>query len=94
MRSGSDGPFVRALDNALASFSVERQAYYSGTLVGNHVNRCLKVHTCTHNLNTRNYLIVSNNSHQENNITTLCASVTINGPSALSFSSITSTTDS
>ena len=39
----SDGPFVKALDTALSSFNVERQAYYSGTFVGNHVHRCLKV---------------------------------------------------
>lgn len=39
----SDGPFVKALDKALASFNVERQAYYSGTFVGNHVHRCLMV---------------------------------------------------
>ncbi len=39
-----DGPFVRCLDTALATFNVERQAYYSGTFVGNHrVNRTLKV---------------------------------------------------
>ncbi len=39
----SEGPFVKALDAALASFNVERQAYYSGTFVGNHVHQCLKV---------------------------------------------------
>ena len=39
----SDGPFVRALDTALASFNVEQQAYYSGTFVGNHVHKCLQV---------------------------------------------------
>ena len=38
-----DGPFVKALDSALASFNVERQAYYSGTFIGNHVHRCLQV---------------------------------------------------
>ena len=41
----SDGPFVRAIDQALASFHVQRQAYYSGTFVGNHVHSCLKVFT-------------------------------------------------
>ena len=41
----SDGPFVRAIDQALASFHVQRQAYYSGTFVGNHVHSCLKVLT-------------------------------------------------
>ena len=38
-----DGPFVRGLDAALKSFNVQRQAYYSGTFVGNHVYRALKV---------------------------------------------------
>ena len=49
MRKGfnkEDGPFVRALDRALSSFNVERQAYYSGTFVGNHVHRTLKVYRC------------------------------------------------
>jgi len=36
-----DGPFVRGLDTALKSFNVERQAYYSGSFVGNHVHRTL-----------------------------------------------------
>ena len=70
--SRSDGPFVCALDKALASFNVERQAYYSGTFVGNHVHRCLKVQ-CIHINLTLNYL---NNAHQEKNIDTICASVT------------------
>ena len=43
-----DGPFVRELDRALSSFNVQRQAYYSGTFVGNHVHRCLKVHVRIH----------------------------------------------
>ncbi len=34
-----DGPFVKELDTALASFNVRRQAYYSGTFVGNHAHR-------------------------------------------------------
>ena len=38
-----EGPFVKGLDRALASFNVQRQAYYSGTFVGNHVHRTLKV---------------------------------------------------
>ena len=41
--SRKDGPFIRNLDAALASFNVHRQAYYSGTFVGNHVHRALKV---------------------------------------------------
>jgi hypothetical protein len=39
-----DGPFVRALDSALESFNVSRQAYYGGTFIGNHVHRCLEVY--------------------------------------------------
>ena len=38
-----DGPFVRALDETLASMNVHREAYYGGTFVGNHAHRCLKV---------------------------------------------------
>jgi glutamine amidotransferase-like uncharacterized protein len=38
----TEGPFVRCLDASLATFNVERQAYYSGTFVGNHVHRALK----------------------------------------------------
>ena len=32
-----EGPFVRSLDKALASFHVERQAYHGGSLIGNRV---------------------------------------------------------
>ena len=39
----SDGPFVKCLDSTLSSFHVQRQAYYGGTFVGNHVHSCLKV---------------------------------------------------
>lgn len=42
-----DGPFVKNLDKTLATFHVCRQAYYSGTFVGNHAHTTLKV--CTHN---------------------------------------------
>ena len=38
-----EGPFIMALDNTLQSFNVERQAYYGGTFMGNHVHRTLKV---------------------------------------------------
>lgn len=38
-----DGPFIRNLDSVLASFNVQRQAYYSGAFVGNHVHQALKV---------------------------------------------------
>jgi len=39
----NEGPFVQALDTALASFNVYRQALYSGTFIGNHVHRAPKV---------------------------------------------------
>lgn len=42
--SRKDGPFVRCLDAALATFHVHRQAYYSGSFVGNHIHRALKVY--------------------------------------------------
>jgi hypothetical protein len=38
-----EGPFIIGLDRALKSFNVQREAYYGGTFVGNHVHRCLKV---------------------------------------------------
>ena len=38
-----DGPFIRALDDTLASINVHREAYYGGTFTGNHAHRCLKV---------------------------------------------------
>ena len=41
-----EGPFNKGLDEALQSFHVQREAYYGGTFVGNHVHKCLKVYTC------------------------------------------------
>ena len=38
-----DGPFIRALDQALSSMHVHREAYYGGTFTGNHAHKCLKV---------------------------------------------------
>ena len=38
-----DGFFVKSLDDALASFNVERQAYHGGSFIGNHIHRALKV---------------------------------------------------
>ena len=45
-----EGPFVKALDTAIKSFNVQRQAYYSGTFVGNHVHQTLKVPNCANGL--------------------------------------------
>ena len=39
----ADGPCVQGLEKALSEMGVERQAYYSGTFVGNHVHKCCKV---------------------------------------------------
>ena len=66
--SRKDGPFIRNLDATLATFNVHRQAYYSGTFVGNHVHRTLKVSTKV--LNNKFH-----NTHQEVNVKTLCESV-------------------
>ena len=38
-----DGPFCRALDEALAEFKVQCKAYYGGTFTGNHAHKCLQV---------------------------------------------------
>ena len=38
-----DGPFVRAIEAALNKIGVKRQAYYSGSFVGNHVHTALRV---------------------------------------------------
>lgn len=54
-----EGPFVKGLEDALASFHVQRQAYYSGTFVGNHVHRTLKVHVHVHFKNSHTYKYIS-----------------------------------
>ena len=38
-----DGPFVKSLDVALQNIGVERQQYFGGTFVGNHIHKTLKV---------------------------------------------------
>ena len=38
-----DGPFVRGLEKAMSTFHVQRQAYYSGSFIGNHVHQTLQV---------------------------------------------------
>eukprot|EP00731_Ephydatia_muelleri_P000541 Em0001g541a len=37
-----EGPFVKILDNALQSFGVQRQQYFSGAFIGNHVHTALQ----------------------------------------------------
>lgn len=41
--AAKDGPFMQALEEALQSCGVERQAYHGGSFVGNHVHKCLRV---------------------------------------------------
>lgn len=38
-----DGIFVKSLDQALAKFHVQRQAYHGGSFIGNHIQKTLKV---------------------------------------------------
>eukprot|EP00731_Ephydatia_muelleri_P022157 Em0014g748a len=38
-----DGPFVKGLDEALQSFKVQRQQYFGGVFVGNHIHKTLQV---------------------------------------------------
>lgn len=67
-----DGPFVQSLDSTLASFNVQRQAYYSGTFVGNHVHRTLKVNNKKWESKLKCHVIVF---EQEANTKTLCRSI-------------------
>ena len=39
------GVFVKALDQALSSFSVGHQAYHGGSFIGNHIHKALKVNS-------------------------------------------------
>ena len=38
-----DGRFFKQLDVALQSFNVERQSYFGGAFIGNHVHKALQV---------------------------------------------------
>lgn len=66
-----DGPFVKVLDSSIQTFRVHRQAYYSGTFVGNHVHRSLKA-DIQHNTSRLMNVIFTLQAH---NITKLCQSV-------------------
>lgn len=59
------------LDKTLRSFQVYRQAYYSGTFVGNHVHKSLKVSADLSIF----WLLLWIPPSQETNITTLCQSI-------------------
>ena len=41
--SEKEGSFVKTLDNSLQSFGVQRQQYFGGAFIGNHVHKALKV---------------------------------------------------
>lgn len=69
-----DGPFCRALDNALASFKVCREAYYGGTFTGNHAHKCLKVGNNIYCMLPTTCKMLVNT--QEVNINILCLSIT------------------
>ena len=39
----TEGPFVKRLDSALQEIRVQRQQYFGGAFIGNHVHKALKV---------------------------------------------------
>ena len=51
--NAEDGPCAQALHQALEDIGVQRQPYYSGTFVGNHVHKCLQVQ-CSKNIHKNN----------------------------------------
>ena len=56
--SEKEGPFVKAIGKSLAalqSFGVQRQQYFGGAFIGNHVHKALKVNCAMH--------VPINNSH-------------------------------
>ena len=73
LTKGSEGPFVNGLEHALSYFHVQRQAYYSGNFVGNHVHGALQVHLnlLTPLMNKFSYTVQPSNTH------TLCSSVVV-----------------
>ena len=38
-----EGPFVKRLDSALQEIGVQRQQYFGGAFIGNHVHKALKI---------------------------------------------------
>lgn len=41
----TEGPCVQAIKRSLQEIGVDRQAYHGGSFIGNHVHKCLKVHS-------------------------------------------------
>ena len=72
---------MRALDVALASFNVQRQAYFSGSFVGNHIHRALKVWLIMFLFINVDLIL------QEINLNTLCEAIPKLANSKLPFSS-------
>ena len=68
--SEKEGPFVKILDNALQSFGVQRQQYFGGAFIGNHVQKALKVQCYTIHVDMNNSYCLKN--YQVPNIQTLC----------------------
>ena len=48
-----DGPCVQALERALSEVGVQRQAYFGGTFIGNHVHTCCKVYNVKSDLTSK-----------------------------------------
>ena len=72
--NADDGPCAQALHQALEDIGVQRQAYYSGTFVGNHVHKCLQVQ-CSKNI-LKNNTIRNHALFQDDNIPKICGSFT------------------
>ena len=66
-----EGPFVKTLDNALQSFGVQRQQYFSGAFIGNHVHKALKVEFIIMQIK----FILHGYFSQLPNVKTLCTSI-------------------
>ena len=68
--SEKKGSFVRHLDSALQLIGVQRQQYFGGAFVGNHVHKVLKVHILCF-MQTINH----ENFFQLPNVKTLCTAI-------------------
>ena len=68
--SEKEGPFVKQLDSALQLIGVQRQQYFGGAFVGNHVHKALKVHILCF-MQTINH----ENIFQLPNVKTLCTAI-------------------
>ena len=61
-----EGPFVKRLDSALQEIGVQRQQYFGGAFIGNHVHKALKVvHTHGYYMHMNNPVTFSVTQHPE-----------------------------